>query len=198
MTYRTVLLFGAPGSGKGTQGRILGMVPNFFYFSSGDAFRNLRPDDPVGRVFLEYSTRGQLVPDEITLRLWTQLMQAGIQRGAFHPERDTLVLDGIPRSRRQAEMLQDSIEVKAVVHLSCADSNVLIERLQRRARQENRPDDASLDVIKKRLETYEQQTRSVLDFYGPKLVHPIDAGQSPLRVLRDIIEVLARLDTHKL
>ena len=51
---RAVLLFGAPGAGKGTQGRILEQIPNWYYFASGDAFRNLRPEDPLGKTFLDY------------------------------------------------------------------------------------------------------------------------------------------------
>ena len=62
MTYRTILLFGAPGSGKGTQGKILGTIPSFFHCACGDVFRNLRIDDPLGKVFVEYSSRGLLVP----------------------------------------------------------------------------------------------------------------------------------------
>ena len=112
MKYRTILLFGAPGSGKGTQGKILGSVPNFFHFACGDAFRNLRIDDPIGRVFIEYSSRGQLVPDEPTINLWAKNIQASTLDGEFHPDRDTLVLDGIPRNPQQAEMLKDTLDVK--------------------------------------------------------------------------------------
>ena len=192
MKYRTILLFGAPGSGKGTQGKILGSIPNFFHFACGDAFRNLRIDDPIGRVFIEYSSRGQLVPDEPTINLWAKNIQASTLDGEFHPDRDTLVLDGIPRNPRQAEMLKDTLDVRAVCNLTCADQNKMIERLQRRALRENRLDDANLEVIKKRLETYEHETRPVLDYYGPKLVHNIDSTQSPIHVLREILDILAR------
>ena len=193
MKYRTVLLFGAPGSGKGTQGKILGSIPNFFHFACGDAFRNLRIDDPLGRVFIEYSSRGQLVPDEPTITLWAKNIQASTLDGEFNPERDTLVLDGIPRNVQQARMLKDTLDVQAVCNLTCADMNKMIERLQRRALRENRLDDANLDVIRRRLETYEQETKPVLDYYGPKLVHTIDSTESPLNVLRAILDTLAGL-----
>jgi adenylate kinase len=193
MKYRTILLVGSPGSGKGTQGRILGNIPGFYYFSSGDAFRNVRPDDPIGQVFLEYSSKGLLVPDETTIQLWATNMQASTMDGEFSPTRDTLLLDGFPRNRRQADLLKDTLDVKAILHLTCHDKSLMIERLQRRALQENRADDANLEVIRKRLETYERDTKPVLDFYGPQLVHAIDSTQTPLVVLRDVINVLAEL-----
>src|SRR5690606_11967917 len=101
MKYRTILLFGAPGSGKGTQGKILGSIPNFYHCACGDVFRNLRIDSPIGRIFLEYSSRGQLVPDEQTIALWRQSIEGVTRAGLFQPEQDTLVLDGIPRSVQQ-------------------------------------------------------------------------------------------------
>jgi adenylate kinase len=193
MKYRTVLLFGAPGSGKGTQGRILGEVPDFFYFSCGDAFRNLRIDDPIGRTFIDYSSRGLLVPDETTINLWARNIQASTMDGSFNPARDTLILDGIPRNPKQAEMLKDTLDVKGLLHLACLDQAKMIERLQRRALRENRLDDANLEVIKKRLETYEKETEPVLNYYGPKLVHQIDSSEHPVKVLRQILDVVVRL-----
>ncbi len=190
MKYRTILLFGAPGSGKGTQGKIIGQIPGFFHFACGDAFRNLRIEDPMGRLFIEYSSRGELVPDEATIALWSKNINASTVDGEFDPARDTLVLDGIPRNPHQAQMLSDTLDVKAVFFLSCADRTKMVERLQRRALRENRLDDANLDVIQRRLDTYEKETRPVLDFYGPKLVHTVDATQSPLNVLREILGLI--------
>ncbi len=191
MKYRTILLFGAPGSGKGTQGKILGAIPNFFHCACGAVFRNLRVDNPLGRTFLDYSSKGQLVPDQFTIELWRKNIEACTMEGSFQPERDTLVLDGIPRNRHQAEMLHDTLDVQAVFHLSCADMKKLIDRLQRRALRENRLDDANLDVIRERLAAYDNETKPVLDYYGPKLVHNIDSTQPPLRVVREIIDILA-------
>ena len=193
MMYRTILLFGAPGSGKGTQGKILGTIPGFFHCACGDVFRNLRVDDPLGKVFVEYSSRGLLVPDEPTISLWAKNIQASTTNGQFNPESDTLVLDGIPRNPRQAEMLKDTLDVKAIIKMTSADKKQLIDRLQRRALRGNRLDDANLEVIKKRLETYERDTRPVLDYYGPKLIRTVDSSQSPLRVLRDILDIVIKL-----
>jgi adenylate kinase len=197
MKYRTILLFGAPGSGKGTQGKILGSIPNFFHFACGDAFRNLRIDDPIGRTFVEYSSKGRLVPDEPTINLWAKNIKASTLDGEFVPERDMLVLDGIPRNVTQARMLGETLDVRAVFNLACSDMSKMVERLQRRALRENRLDDANLEVIRQRLEVYERETRPVLDFYGPKLVHPIDSSQSPLNVLRNILDIVARIPAPK-
>jgi adenylate kinase len=196
MKYRTILLFGAPGSGKGTQGKILGAVPNLFHFACGDAFRNLRITDPIGRIFIEYSSRGELVPDEPTIDLWRRNIEASTVNGRFDPAHDTLVLDGIPRNARQAEMLKDTLDVRAVCHLTCPAMNKMVERLQRRALRENRLDDANLDIIQHRLKTYENETKPVLDFYGPRVVHNIDSSQKPIHVLRDLLGIIAKLDVE--
>lgn len=192
MKYRTVLLFGAPGAGKGTQGKILGTIPGYYHCACGDVFRNLRIDDPIGRVFIDYSSKGQLVPDEATVNLWRKNIEGVVAHGAFNPERDTLVLDGLPRNPHQVEMLRDTLDVKAVFNLTCPDNTKMIERLQRRALRENRLDDANLETIKRRLEVYDRESRQVLDCYDPRLLHAIDSTAAPLDVLRQILDVLAR------
>ena len=72
--YPTVLLFGAPGVGKGTQGAILGRVPGFHHLACGDVFRSLNMSSPEGREIYEFSSRGQLVPDELTIRIWKKAL----------------------------------------------------------------------------------------------------------------------------
>ena len=192
MKIRSILLFGAPGAGKGTQGKILGVIPNFIHCACGDVFRNLRADSPLGKVFIEYSSRGQLVPDEITIKLWRQFIDNSTRTGRFNPKQDTLVLDGIPRNVHQAKMLQDTLEVVAVFLLKSADEDQLIHRIQRRAIKENRLDDANLEIIRHRLHVYEQETMPVLQFYGRHLVHRINADQTPAKVLADILRMAAK------
>ena len=121
MKYRTYLIFGAPGSGKGTQGKILGQIPRFFHCACGDVFRSLDTRTPIGQAFLEYSSRGELVPDEITVKLWMARLGDMVGAHTFKPDIDSLVLDGIPRSMNQAKIMRDLIEVKRVFHLSCPD-----------------------------------------------------------------------------
>lgn len=191
--YRAILLFGAPGAGKGTQGKIIGQVPNFVHYSCGDAFRSLRVDSPLGRVFVEHASKGQLVPDEPTIELWKQSIQGLIATGRFNPDADTLLLDGIPRNPRQVELMAELIDVKAIFNLFCPQVDKLVARLQRRALKENRLDDANVDVIRARLETYKRETRAVLECYPDTIIHQIDSTQEPLLVLLDILRVVARI-----
>ncbi len=193
MKFNSILLFGAPGVGKGTQGKVLGMLPGFIHCACGDVFRGLTADSELGRTFLQYSSRGELVPDEYTVKLWRQAIEARIETGTYHPERDTLVLDGIPRSLNQAQLLADSLDVRAIFYLTCPDRSKLIHRMQRRALRENRLDDANYEIILRRLETYEQETKPVLDFYGKHLVHEVDSSRKPVEVLHGIVEKLTEV-----
>ena len=194
MKYRSILLFGAPGAGKGTQGKILGTIPNFFHCACGEVFRNLTAESQIGRVFIQYSSRGELVPDEPTVELWSQFIDNSKRAGRFNPDRDTLVLDGIPRNVHQAEMLHDTLEVRAIFFLRCPNMSKLVERLQRRALRENRLDDANLEIIRHRLKTYERETKPVLNFYGKKVVHQIDSTQTPAKVLFDILRHINKVN----
>jgi adenylate kinase len=193
MKYRTILLFGAPGAGKGTQGKILGTIPNFFHCACGDVFRSLKTDSSVGQIFLEYSSRGELVPDQPTIDLWRYFIDACTKTGRFHPGQDTLVLDGIPRNVHQAEMLKETLDVVAIFYLRCTQLDHLTQRLQRRALKENRLDDANMDVIRKRLKTYERESKPVLNYYGKTVLHRINADQSPAKVLVDILKHLVKV-----
>ena len=193
MKYRSILLFGAPGSGKGTQGKILGTIPNFFHCACGDVFRSLSVHSSIGRTFLRYSSRGQLVPDQPTIALWRQFIHGMTGSGHFHPDEDTLVLDGIPRNLHQAQMLRNTLDVIGVFYLTCKNMGKIVERLQRRALRENRLDDANLEVIRHRLETYERETKPVLNFYGKKLLHRINADQKPAKVLFDILKHVSHI-----
>jgi adenylate kinase len=189
--YQTYLLFGAPGSGKGTQGRVIGRTPGYFHCACGDVFRTLDVGTPIGQKFLEYSSRGELVPDDLTVKLWKIRIDQCVETRSFYPERNFLVLDGIPRNVHQAQMLEDALRVRRLFHLSCPDRDKLVDRLKRRALRDNRFDDANEEVIRRRLETYEQESRPLLEYYGGDRLVEIDATQAPIDVLRQIVEVLA-------
>ncbi|HEY7090131.1 MAG TPA: nucleoside monophosphate kinase [Tepidisphaeraceae bacterium] len=190
MKYKSILLFGAPGSGKGTQGKILAAIPGFYHSSTGDIFRSLDLQSEMGRVFWEYSSRGQLVPDELTVKVWKNYIKGMEMINQFHPEAEMLVLDGLPRNVKQARLLEDTIEVVKVIYLVSTDMNKMVERLRRRALKENRIDDANDKVIQNRLEVYERNTKPVLECYPAERIVRIDATMSQIKVLHSILDVL--------
>jgi adenylate kinase len=188
MKYQTYLLFGAPGSGKGTQGRTLGSIPRFYHCPCGDVFRSMDTRTKIGQAFLEYSSKGQLVPDEITVQLWKAAIDAAVEAHKFKPDIDVLVLDGIPRNVGQAMIMDQLIDVKKVFHLSCPDRSALFMRLKKRALKDNRLDDANEEVIKRRLALYEQESKPVLQYYSKDRITSIDASEPPAKVLMHILE----------
>lgn len=191
--YQTILLFGAPGVGKGTQGKILGAIPGFYHLSMGEAFRTLDPQSELGRTCLGYSDRGELVPNELTIRLWREYVAQKIDEGVYRPATDLLVLDGIPRNMDQAALLEDYIDVLRIVHLVAQNEEAMIERLRRRALKENRADDAREEVIRRRWEIYREDTEPVLDYYASDLVREVDAVGSPGGVLINVLQIVVQI-----
>jgi adenylate kinase len=190
--YKAILLLGPPGSGKGTQGRILAAIPGFFHSATGDIFRSLDLQSSAGRQVWQYTSRGELVPDEVTIGVWKQYIRGMELINQFHPESELLILDGIPRSVNQARLLDGTIDVVKIIHLR-AKTEKMVERLKRRALKENRVDDASDDVIRHRMQVYKKTTRPILKHYDKDLVTAIDATQSQIGVLRDIIAEIVPL-----
>ncbi|MBV9852458.1 MAG: nucleoside monophosphate kinase [Armatimonadetes bacterium] len=185
--YKTFLLFGAPGSGKGTQGKILGSIPGLVHVACGEIFRDLRVGSPLGKVFLDYSSRGALVPDDFTIQLWKEHTEGLEQLGRFDPATDALILDGIPRNVAQARLMDEYVDVKRVYYLDCEDKEKMFLRLKRRALHENRLDDASDAVIQHRLYVYEAETAQVLSYYPVDIIRRINTDRTPVEVLADIL-----------
>ncbi len=197
MKYNAILLFGAPGSGKGTQGTILGRVPGFFHCACGDVFRSLDLRTDLGKAFLDYSSRGELVPDDLTIKLWKVRIHSSEEAHQFKSDLDFLVLDGIPRNLPQARLMDSLIDPKLVFHFSCPDRVQLFSRLKKRALKDNRMDDANEEVIRRRLETYENETKPVLEHYGPEKVRLIDALQTPAKVLHSMLSEVIKLESPR-
>lgn len=189
--YKSVLLFGAPGVGKGTQGKILGSVPGFFHLSTGDMFRSVDPLSEMGKVFREYSIKGELVPDAVTIEMWRQYTQSVRTKGQFKPYSDLLLLDGVPRNLAQARLMDAYIEPLHVVHLDCENDEEMVERLKKRALREKRQDDAKEEVIRRRLQVYRAETRPLLEYYPKDIVTMVHALGSPAEVLSRTLSVLA-------
>ncbi len=196
--YPSVLFFGCPGSGKGTQGVVIAQLPNMVHLAMGDIFRAMDKESEIGKEFLSYATKGQLVPDELTIRVFHQHVESCIESGEIDLSYHTLILDGIPRTTAQVELLSKMIDVKRVVHLMIDDHDALIARLMGRAKKSNRPDDADRSVIENRIRVYEQETLPVLESYPKKLIAKINADQPPLAVLRDVADSLVGFISTKI
>jgi adenylate kinase len=190
--YRSILLFGAPGSGKGTVGKAIGAIPYFVHCACGDAFRTLDLSSPIGRVFLDYSSRGLLVPDDTTIALWRESIEGLVATRRFVPAQDMLVLDGIPRNAAQADILDSYIDVRHIFHLVCDDEELMFRRLRRRALKENRLDDASEEVIRRRWRVYEEESAPVLAHYPAEIIERVNAGGTPLEVIHHILGSLLK------
>lgn len=190
--YNTVLLFGAPGSGKGTQGRILHGIPGFYHSSTGDMFRAIDTQSELGKLFWGYAGAGKLVPDNVVVKVWQQYIKGKALTQEFLPQQHLLILDGMPRNTHQAEMLDETIDVMQVIYLK-ADPQKMVDRLRKRAVTEKRFDDADDVVIQRRLEIYERETAPVLEHYPAEKIVAIDAMQTQIRVLTQILQAVAPL-----
>ncbi len=183
-----VLLFGMPGTGKGTQGRLLGSMTGLFHVSTGEIFRSMDRSTEDGRLVRDLIDFGNLVPDEPAVRIWNNWVNAAIESGSFRPESEVLVLDGIPRSVAQCRLLEASIDVLCVVHLEPETDEPIIARLLKRGSTDGRDDDSTEEIIRRRFEIYRQTTAPVLDYYPSSIVHSIDALGTPIEVKKRILE----------
>lgn len=188
--YPAALIFGVPGAGKGTQGEILTRIPGFFHLSSGVIFRKLDPHTEDGRIVKQNSVKGELAPDDVTVRVFLNWLESQRAAERFRPREHLLLLDGIPRNVNQCQMLEKYIDVKLLLHFVCHDEEAMIERIRRRAALENRIDDASEAVTRRRFEVYHQTTAPVLEFYTSNVVREIEATGIHAEVLMNCLEYL--------
>jgi adenylate kinase len=165
-------------------------MANLYHLAMGDIFRSLDKECPIGREFMSFSNRGQLVPDELTVRVWKQHVEGKIKEGAIRPDYHVLILDGIPRTPSQVKLLRPLINVLKIIHLKMEDKSRLVERLKGRVSKSNRPDDAKEEVILNRIKVYETETLPVLKCYNSEVIADINADQPPLAVLADICRAL--------
>lgn len=190
---KAILMFGPPGSGKGTQGKLLRDAGGHFHLSSGDIFRGIDPHSPAGQLFHKYASKGQLVPDLETVQIWHHYVEEQIATRRYFPHQQLLILDGIPRTLAQAGMLDKYLNVLAIIVLETKNVEGLIGRMKARALKENRMDDTDEKVLKKRMEVYHNETLKVLQHYPSKIIHRFNADQRRTEVLRDILAQLSYL-----
>lgn len=192
-----ILILGPPGAGKGTQGKVLGAIPRFYHCACGDVFRSLDTRTEIGQRFVSYSSRGELVPDELTIELWKSQVENWAESHLYKPDIDILVLDGIPRNVAQARMIDTFLDIHQVFHLTCPDRAELARRMRKRALKENRIDDASDVVISNRIETYDAETKPILEHYPEEIITVVDAQRPPVEVLGDIISRIVSLPAYR-
>ena len=182
-----ILIFGPPGSGKGTLGKFLSSAGNHYHLSSGDIFRSLSPESPAGQLYHKYASKGLLLPDEITIKIWYHYVQGLIATNRYFPGNQLILLDGIPRTVHQATLLQKYITIIKIIVLEIHDTEALIKRIQRRALIEKRTDDLDSKVLKTRMDVYQNETAKVLTHYPENIIARFVGNQKPLEVLRDVL-----------
>ena len=159
-----IVIFGAPGSGKGTQSDKLIEHYHLFHISTGDVLRdNMRRGTELGKIAKGYIDQGQLVPDELIIDLLAQVLDENKENAA-----DGVIFDGYPRTIPQAEALEQLLadrgtQVDAVVGLEVPDEE-LIKRILLRGQMSGRADDNE-ETARKRLEVYYNQTSPLKAYY---------------------------------
>ena len=190
LCYQSVVLVGPPGVGKGTQGKLLASIPGIFHLSSGDMFRELKEESELGQLFNDYATRGELVPDKITLKIWKEYICAKVKQKVYNPQTDLLILDGIPRNIIQAQLMSPYINVLKVLYMVCEDREVMFKRIRGRALQEKRKDDADELIVRYRWDIYKRETEPLINHYPQTSVRIIDADNIPAEVLHQILSII--------
>lgn len=159
-----LVLFGPPGSGKGTQAKFLEEKFNLKQLSTGDMFRyNLKNETELGKLAQSYMDKGHLVPDEVT----TDMLREELKK---HTGYDGFIFDGYPRTTSQAEsldrILKEDLNTQVTVTLSLiVEDEILVKRLLERGKESGRADDANETVIRERIAEYYKKTDVVAQHY---------------------------------
>jgi adenylate kinase len=158
-----LILFGKPGSGKGTQAEFIKKKYDLIHISTGDVFRyNISKQTDLGLLAKSYIGKGDLVPDNVT----TQMLEAEVNKT---PNAKGFIFDGFPRTTLQAEMLDEflnskNLSISMIIALE-VDENILIDRLIKRGKAIGRADDQDRSKIQNRFEEYNKKTSTLINYY---------------------------------
>ena len=158
-----LILFGKPGSGKGTQAEFVKSKYDLIHISTGDIFRyNISQQTDLGILAKSYMEKGDLVPDNVTIKM----LEAEVNKS---PDSNGFIFDGFPRTTIQAEMLDEFLQTKDLsISMTIAlevDEDILIERLINRGKESGRVDDQDKSKIQNRFEEYNKKTSTLIDYY---------------------------------
>ena len=158
-----IVLFGPPGAGKGTQSEKLIAKYQLIHLSTGDIFRaNIKGATELGMLAKSFMDKGQLVPDEVTIRM----LESEVNK---YPNAKGFIFDGFPRTIAQAQALDIFLakrgqSLSTVLSLEVKEDE-LRQRLAERAKSSGRPDDANPEVIQKRIDVYKNETLPLKDHF---------------------------------
>lgn len=161
-----LVLFGPPGSGKGTQAAFLIEKYNLIHISTGDLFRyEMSHDTPLGQEAKAYMSKGELVPDSVTIGMLRNKVEK-------HPEAEGFIFDGFPRTIPQAEALDALLismgtEVAGLISLEVGEEEI-VQRILKRGETSGRADDNDEATVRKRIAVYKSETTPVYDYYDAK------------------------------
>lgn len=191
--FRCVLFFGQHGTGKGTQIQLIAKNnKKYFHFSSGEALRSVDPNTELGKHIRSLIDQRRYLSDEIVFNLFDNTMKKAIEEGKFNPETDWLLLDGIPYTDGQANMLNERVDVKQIIHYFVDDDTILVNRLLKRGKLYGRKDDRNEEVIRKGFEIYEKETSKPLRKFDPSIIIKVDASGKPEEVHEKTIKHLIK------
>jgi adenylate kinase len=187
-----LILFGPPGSGKGTQAEKLVQKYRLVHISTGDLFRyEMNHNTPLGQKAKEYIAQGGLVPDEVTIGMLRNKVEA-------HPRSAGFIFDGFPRTIPQAQALdallrEKNTAVSALIALQVDDQEI-VERIRQRGATSGRTDDNDEQVIRNRIAVYKNETSPVYDYYARQGVsHRVNGIGSILAIFRRLCRIINTL-----
>ena len=188
-----IVIFGAPGSGKGTQSDNLIKTYGLFHISTGDVLRdNIKRGTELGATAKAYIGKGQLIPDDLMIGILADVLDSNKEAAA-----SGVIFDGFPRTIAQAEALETMLQergtsVSAVIGLEVPEQE-LIDRIILRGQQTGRSDD-NMETVKNRLAVYHNQTSPLQAFYKEKgLYHAIKGTGKIDEIFADICRAIDSL-----